>query len=220
MVWKRSFFWLDIYQFCSTQFWFSCLWFSGVCCSSSQCKIDARWRVIHCFDNELIPIANEQLDAMVKMQTIALCSSKSVLLSSSPVSSSRKWDGKREFFSYCCWMYVAFRCVYGLMILPFFFFPLEQKRSNSYRIKKKFYHVNGARDALICHIPLHSVMVIVKQSQWTLGVAWAHVFCAVHPYNMGPWCRCLVSMVLFLYHLFQSVYLLMCKKWREEKTNK
>lgn len=63
-------------------------------------------------------------------------------------------------------------------------------------------------------------MVIVRQSQWTLGVAWVRVSCVVHPYSMEPLCRYLEPTVLFLYHLCQSVYLLMCKKKCKRRKNK
>lgn len=55
---------------------------------------------------------------------------------------------------------------------------------------------NGIK-LLICRIPLHFVMVIVKLSQWILGAVWVLEFCVVHLYSKAP--SCLESTVLFLY---------------------
>lgn len=64
----------------------------------------------------------------------------------------------------------------------------------------------------ICRIPLHSVIVIVKQSLWILGAAWVLAICVALLCSKAP--LFLGSTVLFLYHYCQSVYLFI-----EEKNN-
>lgn len=88
-MWKRFFFWLDIYQLFNTVFcvfpskkssFYCCCFCCCRCCCyllllslCRQCKIDARWRLIHWFNNELISICNEHNFVQWSKWTNAKC---------------------------------------------------------------------------------------------------------------------------------------------------
>lgn len=172
---KTFIFWLDIYQLLNTVFdqlfvfilsknlrllllLLLLLRFLRFC---HQCKIDARWRIVHWFDNQLIPFANEHnVMQWSKWNHCYVCPSQSIfclrllfLLHANGMVNECAQTYTRNLLLLLLPLSVVYmlRCVaFTVCWLPHSF-PLEQKPSNSYRIKKKFYHVNGVRRAYLPH---------------------------------------------------------------------